>query len=120
MINGKAFLNVCDYLLSNAGCTDEEFYRTVIGRAYYGSYLHGRDKLISERKITIRQIKGRDSHKKVVDKLRKEDSFIAQQLQQLKRERQKADYHLDKTIKQKDALNSFKLAKLLVLRIDAI
>ena len=121
MFNPEGFLNVCNHAITNEGCQSEEFYRTVIGRAYYAAFLVAREKLISLGDLKENELKKRSIHWLVINKygLRRE-STIKSQLTSLKKERQKADYNLENTINFIKARNCLELSNRIIDKVNRI
>lgn len=94
-------------------CSELEI-RTIINRAYYGAFLTARD--FSGVQNTSGSI-----HREVIEHYQnKHIGRVSNNLDSLKRLRQKADYELDSTLSERDAKTSCRTANTIIAEINAL
>ena len=102
--DGKNFIKVADEVLNFSAITPESAVRTAIGRYYYGAFLEARDAAgIADRTSQV--------HEKVIDAYAVSNSKLSNQLKELRKSRNKADYHTDKPLPPVEARRCQALAK---------
>lgn len=108
MFNPIKFLDLAKELISDG----EGKIRTVIGRAYYASFLIARGAVgINEKTPEV--------HRKVVSMLYRRNPVIANKLHLLRRERNFADYELGITLSVNDAESAIVLAEAVINEISS-
>mgnify|MGYP001773574264 CR=1 FL=1 len=118
MFNWKDFINLSEELINGFGTQYEEaLYRTIISRSYYGIFKQVEDKL-KELNISLpsKDSKGKklSSHERVIFYLQNHNDERARDfgdlLDDLKRQRHKADYNAQVSINEIDAKEALELA----------
>ncbi|VXD11344.1 conserved hypothetical protein [Planktothrix serta PCC 8927] len=95
----KCYLQLAEELISCSKSPDlstEAYFRSSISRSYYGLFLIARQVMESEGFICLR---GSEAHKQVQDHFLNSDDnnyqLVGTELQDLRRQRNKADYNLN-------------------------
>ena len=91
--------------------SSEVAYRTVIGRAYYAAFLCARDS------ANIVNTSG-SVHKEVITHFTTRKKKIGGNLKDLRDLREKADYHANKTVQKREAGESLRLAKNILIELN--
>ena len=101
----RNFMDVAHGLLGVA--SKEAHLRTSISRSYYAQFLSIRDRLI----ITGFSLPKTNEHRAIIDELnRRGQTKLGARLNNLRQQRRKADYEMDKKIIHKDATLAYRLA----------
>ncbi len=109
MFEPLKFLNLAEELVR--GDIDEAKIRTSIGRSYYASFLLAREA------AGLSDLKAPEVHRKVISFLYSKDPPVANKLHILRRQRNNADYDLDRTFGLEESEESLKMAKNIVERL---
>ena len=109
--NPNDFIKIADDLLKDKNYDHPAGYRTIIGRTYYGCFLHFRDifGLQSWRPRSGRK-KG-EIHQVVITTLKSRDRTKGDFLWRLRNKRNAADYNLNWVVNKNDAIYAIQLAK---------
>lgn len=105
------FLNLSSALAEDSNYEDESKYRTSISRAYYAAFLLSRSYLES---LNYSFSPESNVHKKVIDYMKNENSFISSLLFKLRNNRNNADYNLNDQIKKGITISSIKSAQMII------
>jgi len=104
------YLTLCDSLIGTCN-NNQSVIRTIIGRAYYASFLKTREWLKSHGVIFS---KTHEDHEKVKETLRQKYQYltgIGDKFGKLQRQRIKADYEIEAFFIRTDAVESIEIAK---------
>lgn len=102
--DGRNFITVADEVLQCQALSAESAGRTAVGRYYYGAFLEARDAAgITDRSAEV--------HGKVIAYYASRNSRLSNHLKDLRRSRNKADYHTDRPLPGVEARRCRSLAK---------
>ena len=115
VFNPRDFLEIASQLFGDRRYHHEAGWRTIVGRAYYASFLASHKKLqeLGESFSDTAEV-----HQEVIDKVMERNSTTANKLFTLRTERNKADYNWDATFSNNALPGLLRFAEIVVNDVE--